>query len=237
VTIVDCTALGYIGEASDRGSGFAFSGITGGRIIGCRAQGCEGDGFPLEHECRDWLCADLQAIDIGAIDALGDSGSGLIAYDSDDITVVLMSVRNCSFHGIALSGQGRSEPLSEQLRLNGVVERCETDGTGRDGIHLTVQRAFRVERNRVRDPSLGNPGAFAGIHVSQQGGTAFENVDGVGSGNSIFLSGATTPLGTIVVRAPSINVTIDGISSSGITGQPFADGGHWSDATGWVEAA
>lgn len=237
VTVADCTALGYIGDSSNQGNGFSFSRVIGGRVVGCRAQQCEGDGFHFEHECLAWLCADLQAVDIGVPEPLGDNGSGLIAYDSDGITVALMVARNCSFHGIALSGQGRSGNLPEQLRLNGVVERCEVDGTRRDGIHLTAQRAFRIERNRVRDPSLDNPGDFAGIHVSQQGGSAFENVDGVGSGNSVFLSGATMPLGTIVVRQASINVTIDGISSSGIAGEPFADGSHWSDATGWAEAA
>jgi hypothetical protein len=237
ITVIDCKSVGYIGRSNDEGNGFSFSRIVGGRILGCRALQCEGDGFRLEHECRTWLCADLQALDVGVADALGDSGSGLIAYDSDDITVALVSVRNCSFHGIALSGQGRSEGLDEQLRLNGIIERCDVDSVGRDGIHLTTQRAFRVDRNRVRDPSLDNPGVFAGIHVSQQGGAAFENVEGVGSGNSVVLSGASTPLGTIVIREASIDVTIDGVSSSGIAGEPFADGSRWSDATGWIEAA
>ena len=91
-----------------------------------------------------------------------------------------------------------------------MIERCTVDTTARDGIHVTAQRDFRIDRNWVRDPSNGNPGLYAGIHVARQGGTTLENVDGTGVGNAVVLSGATTPLGTIVVRPESINVIIDG---------------------------
>jgi hypothetical protein len=174
------------------------------------------------------VCADLIARDIGVPAPVGGNGSGLIAYDSDDITVVLMLAKNCGYHGIALSGQG-----SLTQRLNGVVERCTVDTTARDGIHMTAQKDFRIDRNFVRDPSNGNPGQFAGIHIARQGGTTLENIDGTGSGNVVVLSGATTPLGTIVIRPQSVNVTIDGVSG----GEPWSDGTLWTDGTGWLDAA
>ena len=211
VDVIGCTAIGYIGEASSRGMGFGFAGVTDGRLIGCRVEQCEGDAFHFENGSDRWLCADLIARDIGVPAPVGGNGSGLIAYDSDDLTVVLMVAMNCGYHGIALSSQG-----SLTQRLNGVVERCTVDTTGRDGIHLTAQRDFRVDRNRVRDPSNGNPGLYAGIHVARQGGTTLENQDGTGVGNVVVLSGATTPLGTIVVRPESINVIIDGVSGAEI---------------------
>ena len=68
----------------------------------------------------------------------------------------------------------------------------------------------------MRDPSLGNPGLYAGIHVARQGGTTLENMDGTGVGNVIVLSGATTPLGAIVVRPESVNVVIDGVGGAQI---------------------
>jgi hypothetical protein len=211
VDVIGCTAVGYIGEATSRGIGFGFAGVTDGRLIGCRAEQCEGDAFHLENGSDRWLCADLIARDIGVPTPVGGNGSGLIAYDSDDITVVLMLARNCGYHGIALSGQG-----SLTQRLNGVIERCTVDTTGRDGIHLTAQKDFRIDRNWVRDPSNGNPGLYAGIHVARQGGTTLENQDGTGVGNAVVLSGATTPLGEIVVRPESINVTIDGVGGTEI---------------------
>lgn len=214
IAIVNCIARGYTGETSSQGMGFGFSRVTDGRIIGCRAEDCEGDGFHFERDCQRWLCADLQALDIGIPESAGGNGSGLIAYDCDDVTVVLSSAVNCAFHGIALSGEGKAASVPTQLRLNGLIERCTVDTTGRDGIHVTAQRDFRIDRNSVRDPSLGNPGAFAGIHVAQQGGTPLESQDGVGSGNAVVLSGTTSPLGAIVVRPESVNVIIDGVGSA-----------------------
>jgi hypothetical protein len=211
VDVIGCTAVGYIGEATSRGIGFGFAGVTDGRLIGCRAEQCEGDAFHLENGSDRWLCADLIARDIGVPNPVGGNGSGLIAYDSNDISVVLMLAKNCGYHGIALSGQN-----SVTQRLNGVIERCTVDTTGRDGIHLTAQKDFRVDRNWVRDPSNGNPGLYAGIHVARQGGTTLENMDGTGVGNVVVLSGATTPLGTIVVRPQSINVVIDGVGGAQI---------------------
>ncbi|MGH6896418.1 MAG: hypothetical protein ACREJ5_07710 [Geminicoccaceae bacterium] len=211
VDVIGCTAIGYIGEANSKGIGFGFAGTTDGRLIGCRAEQCEGDAFHLENGAHRWLCADLIACDIGGPAPVGGNGSGLIAYDSDDITVVLMLAKNCGYHGIALSGQG-----SAAQRLNGVVERCTVDTTGRDGIHMTAQKSFRIDRNWVRDPSNGNPGLYAGIHVARQGGTMLENMDGTGVGNVIVLSGATTPLGAIVIRPQSENVTIDGVGGAQI---------------------
>ncbi len=118
-----------------------------------------------------------------------------------------MLARNTGYHGIALSGQA-----SASQRRNGVIERCTVETTRRDGIHMTAQTDFRIDRNWVRDPSNGNPGAFAAIHVARQGGTTLENVDGTGTGNVVVLSGATTPLGGIVIRPQSINVVIDGVA-------------------------
>lgn len=237
VNVVDCVARGYTGEASGFGNGFAFARVTDSRIVGCTARDCEGDGFRFEQECQRWLCADLRALEIGVPGSLGGNGSGLIAYDCDDIAVVLMMARNCAYHGIALSGEGKAAVLPVQLRLNGLIERCTVDTAGRDGIHMTAQRSFRIDRNWVRDPSLGAATAYAGIHVAQQGGISFENVNGVGTGNLVVLSGATTPLGGIVVRLESINVTIDGVSGSGVLGTAFADGTFWTDATGWLDDA
>ena len=228
VDVIGCSAIGYIGEASSMGMGFGFAGITDGRLIGCRAEQCEGDGFHLEDGSHRWLCAELIARDIGVPAPVGGNGSGLIAYDSDDITVVLMLAKNCGYHGIALSGQG-----SLTQRVNGVVERCTVDTTARDGVHMTAQKDFRIDRNFVRDPSNGNPGQFAGIHVARQGGTTLENMDGTGAGNVVVLSGATTPLGAIVIRPQSVNVTIDGVGG----GEPWSDGTLWTDGTGWLDAA
>jgi hypothetical protein len=39
-------------------------------------------------------------------------------------------------------------------------------------------------------------------------------MDGTGIGNTVVLSGATTPLGSIVVRPDSPDVTIDGVSGA-----------------------
>jgi hypothetical protein len=227
VDVIGCTALGYIGEAHSMGIGFGFAGATDGRLIGCRAEQCQGDAFHLENGSHRWLCADLIARDVGVPAPVGGNGSGLIAYDSDNITVVLMLAKNCGYHGIALSGQG-----SLTQRVNGVVERCTVDTTGRDGIHMTAQRDFRIDRNYVRDPSNGHPGLYAGINIARQGSTTLENVNGTGTGNVVVLSGATTPLGAIVIRPQSINVTINGVMG----GQPWSDGTLWSDATGWLNA-
>jgi Pectate lyase superfamily protein/Right handed beta helix region len=228
IDVIGCSAIGYIGEANGMGIGFGFAGTTDGRLIGCRAEQCKGDGFHLEHGSNRWLCADLIARDIGVPAPVGGNGSGLIAYDSDDITVVLMLAKNCGYHGIALSGQG-----SLTQRLNGVIERCTVDTTRRDGIHMTAQQDFRIDRNHVRDPSNGNPGQYAGIRIGRQGSTTLENINGTGMGNVVVLSGATTPLGTIVIRPQSVNVTIDGVSG----GEPWSDGTLWSDGTGWLNAA
>jgi hypothetical protein len=228
VDVLGCVARNYIGEADAKGIGFGFSGVTDGRLIGCQAIQCEGDGFHLERASNRWLCADLIAQDVGIPNPLGGNGSGLIAYDSDDITVVLMLAKNCGYHGIALSGQN-----SATQRLNAIVERCTVDTTRRDGIHMTAQENFRIDRNWVRDPSNGNPGQYAGIRIGQQGGTTLENMDGTGNGNVVLSSGATTPLGAIVIRPESTNVIINGVSG----GQPWSDGTLWSDGTGWAEAA
>ncbi len=48
VDVIGCTARNYIGEASSKGMGFGFAGVTDGRLIGCRALDCQGDGFHLE---------------------------------------------------------------------------------------------------------------------------------------------------------------------------------------------
>lgn len=228
VDVIGCTASNYIGEATSSGIGFGFSGITDGRLIGCQALQCESDGFHFENGSDRWLCADLIARDVGVPSPVGGNGSGLIAYDCDDIQVVLMLAQNCGYHGIALSGQG-----SVTQRVNGVIERCTVDTTARDGIHMTAQKDFRIDRNRVRDPSEGNPNTYAGIHVAQQGGTSLENMDGMGDDNVVVLSGATSPLGEIVIRPQSVNVTINGVGG----GEPWSDGTLWTDGTGWAEAA
>ncbi len=227
IDVIGCSAVGYIGEAHSMGMGFGFAGTTDGRLIGCRAEQCQGDGFHLENGSHRWLCADLIARDVGVPAPVGGNGSGLIAYDSDDITVVLMLAKNCGYHGIALSGQA-----SPSQRRNGLVERCTVDTTGRDCIHMTAQRDFRIDRNHVRDPSNGHPGLYAGIHVARQGTTLLENINGTGTGNVVVLSGATTPLGGIVIRPQSINVIINGVMG----GQPWSDGTLWTDGTGWLNA-
>ena len=112
------------------------------------------------------------------------------------------------------------------------INRCTVDTTGRDCIHMTAQRDFRIDRNHVRDPSNGHPGLYAGIHVARQGTTLLENINGTGTGNVVVLSGATTPLGAIVIRPQSINVTINGVMG----GQPWSDGTLWTDGTGWLNA-
>jgi hypothetical protein len=228
IEISGCTARNYIGEANGKGIGFGFSAVSDGRLIGCRALQCEGDGFHLENGSNRWLCADLISADVGIPSPVGGNGSGLIAYDSDDITVVLMLAKNCGYHGIAFSGQS-----SPSQRVNAVIERCTVETTRRDCIHMTAQKDFRIDRNRVRDPSNGNPGDYAAIHIARQGGTLLENRDGIGDGNVVVLSGATSPLGEIVIRPASINVTINGVGG----GEAWSDGTLWADGTGWVEAA
>lgn len=235
VSVVGCTAEGYVGTASGQGMGFFFARIVGGRLIGCSAQSCEGDGFHFEHGCAEWICGDLRAFDVGLASPAGSNGSGLVAYDSDDIVVALMVARNCGHHGIALSGEGRNG-LAEQLRAGGRILRCTVDTTGRDGIHLTAQRDFQVDRNLIRDPSKGNPGNFAGIHVGRQGGTSLESRNGAGQGNTVIETGATSPLGAIVVRPQSLDVAIDGVSGQSSIGEPFADGTFFTDGTGWLDA-
>ena len=131
--------------------GFGFAGVTDGRLIGCRAQQCQGDAFHLENGSDRWLCADLIARDIGVPDPVGGNGSGLIAYDSDDITVVLMLAKNCGYHGIALSGQA-----SLTQRLNGVIERCTVDTTRRDGIHHDRAEGF-PDRSQLGARSFERP--------------------------------------------------------------------------------
>ena len=228
VDVIGCTARNYIGEANSKGIGFGFAGVTDGRIIGCRVLQCEGDGFHFENGANRWLCFDLIAADVGIPAPVGGNGSGLIAYDSDQITVVLMLASNCGYHGIALSGQN-----SLSQRLGGVIERCTVENTGRDGIHMTAQKDFRIDRNWVRDPSSTAAGTYAAIHIARQGSTVLENIDGTGTGNVVVLSGATMPLGEIVIRPESTNVVIDGVSG----GEPWSDGTLWSDGTGWAEAA
>jgi hypothetical protein len=53
----------------------------------------------------------------------------------------------------------------------------------------------------------------------------------------VIESGSTTPLGAIVIRPESIDVTIDGVSGNGSVGEPFSDGTYWSDGTGWLDEA
>ena len=139
-----------------------------------------------------------------------------------------MLAKNCGYHGIAFSGQS-----SPTQRVNAVIERCTVETTRRDCIHMTAQKDFRIDRNWVRDPSNGNPGDYAAIHIARQGGTLLENRDGIGDGNVVVLSGATSPLGGIVIRPASINVTINGLGG----GEAWSDGTLWADGTGWVEAA
>ena len=236
VTVIDCTAEGYIGEASDQGMGFGFARVTDGRLIGCVVKNCAGDGFHLEHLSHRWLCRDLRVQNVGVVAPVGGNGSGFIAYDSDDVTVILSAFRDCGFHGIALSGQGQVL-VPAAPRTGGLVERCVVENTRRDGIHMTAQRNFRIDRNLVRDPSLGNPNLYAGIHIGQQGGTLLENSEGTGLNNTVVLSGTTVPLAPIVVRPTSVDVVIDGIMSNPVEGFPFSDETYFTDGTGWVEAA
>jgi hypothetical protein len=98
---------------------------------------------------------------------------------------------------------------------------------------MTAQQNFRIDRNWVRDPSNGNPALYAGIRIGRQGTTIVENIDGTGTANVILLSGATMPLGMIVIRPESTNVVINGLSG----GLFWSDGTLWTDGTGWAEAA
>jgi hypothetical protein len=98
---------------------------------------------------------------------------------------------------------------------------------------MTAQHGFRIDRNWVRDPSSGAPGIYAAIHIARQGGSALENMAGTGLGTVVVRSGATSPLGEIVVRPASVGVVIDGVSG----GEPWADATLWSDGTGWAEVA
>lgn len=210
VEVVGVTARGYIGEATGQGIGFAFSRVTDGRIVGCLAEDCEGDGFHFERASHRWLCADLRAIRVGGPSPVGGNGSGLIAYDCDDVVVVLMTVKDAGYHGIALSGQGTTVGTGGQLQSGGGMQRCSVDLTGRDGIHLTAQDGVSIDRCFVCDPSNGNPGLYAGIRVGRQGGTLIECQNCLGTGNVVQLTGATTELADRFVRSNASGCAIDG---------------------------
>lgn len=214
VEVIACTARGMIGEATNRGMGFGFSRVTDGRIIGCLVEDCEGDAFHFEGTSHRWLCADLVALRIGQQGPVGGNGSGLVVYDSDDVTVMLSAFVATGYHGVAFSGQGTTVGTGGQLQTGNEVIRCHIDSTARDGVHFTAQDGALADRCYIRDPSVGNPGIYAGIRAGRQGGTAVECQNSIATGCEVVLSGETTPLAARFVRTGATGCDLDGVGPS-----------------------
>ena len=70
----------------------------------------------------------------------------------------------------------------------------------------------------MRDPSRSAPLRYAGIRIVRQNRTLLENMGGRGVGNRIELTGATRPLGGLVIdeasRGVSIEATVRAITSA-----------------------
>jgi hypothetical protein len=204
VWLIDLQARGYVGEANNAGMGFGFCRVRNTVLLRCRAEDCEGDGFHWERGSDDALVVGCSARRIGRPDPTGGNGSGFIAYDSNRWQGQDLEARDCWRHGIALSG-----PVSRTQRQGGRIRDCIVVGSGRDGLHLAAQRDFEVDRCRVRDPSRSAPWRYAGIRVVRQQRTLLANLSGRGAGNRIELTGATRPLGGLVIDAASRDVSIE----------------------------
>jgi hypothetical protein len=204
VQLIDLRARGYVGEAKNAGMGFGFCQVRNTLLMRCRAEDCEGDGFHWERGSDDALVMGCSAHRIGRPDPVGGNGSGFVAYDSDRWQGRHLEARDCWRHGIALSG-----PASRTQRLGGRIHDCVVLGTGRDGLHIAAQRDFEIERCLVRDPSRSAPLGYAGIRILRQSQTLLGSMDGRGLGNRVELTGATRPLGGLVIDEGSRDVSIE----------------------------
>jgi hypothetical protein len=204
IRLIDVRARGYVGEAKNAGMGFGFCRVRDTLLLRCRAEDCEGDGFHWERGSDDALVVGCSARGTGRPDPVGGNGSGFVAYDSDRWRGERLEVRDCWYHGIALSG-----PDSRVQRRGGRILGCAVLGCGRDGVRLTAQRDFEIDRCLVRDPSRSAPLRYAGIRIGRQARTGLGDVDGQGVGNRIELSGATDPVGGLVIEEGSRDVSIE----------------------------
>jgi hypothetical protein len=204
VQLIDLLARGYVGEAKNAGMGFGFCRVRNTLLLRCWAEDCEGDGFHWERGSDDALVMGCGAHRIGRPDPVGGNGSGFVAYDSDRWQGRHLEARDCWRHGIALSG-----PVSATQLQGGRIRDCAVLGTGRDGLHIAAQRDFEIDRCFVRDPSRSAPLGYAGIRILRQSQTLLGSMDGRGFGNRIELTGATRPLGGLVIDEGSQGVSIE----------------------------
>jgi hypothetical protein len=129
--VIGRTAVGYIGEENSR---YRLWLRWSHRRPPDRLPRQQCEATPLSRTARRWLCADPPCATRQA-QSVGGNGSGLIAYDSDDIITVLMLAKN-------RLPRHRAERQGSPRRGT-AIERCSVDTTGRDGIHMT-RRGFRI---------------------------------------------------------------------------------------------
>jgi hypothetical protein len=219
VAIAGVSVRGYIGEAVGHGTGYVFIRVTNAQLFGCVAEVCESDGFRWQQQSDDAVVFNCRALTCGRPDHIGDGGSGFIVYDSSRWHGESLLALECWHHGIALSGQN-----SLAHPVDNVIFRCSALDIGRDCFHLTAQASATITRCHARDASRSSPGSYAGYHLAKQGGATLENLDCVGSNNTVLSTGATTPLGDTVVRAESVNCLVNGVSGGATVVRVTEDG-------------
>ncbi|MGH6943810.1 MAG: hypothetical protein ACREH6_06285 [Geminicoccaceae bacterium] len=204
VWLIDLVARGYVGEASNAGMGFGFARVRHSALVRVRAADCEGDGFHWENGSHDAIVLSCSAFRTGRRHPVGGNGSGFVAYDSDRWLGRDLEARNCWYHGIALSS-----PYGGRMAVGGRILNCRALGTGRDGLHIAGQRDFEISRCVVRDPSRCAAWRYAGIQIGWRGRRQAACRDGRGAGNAIELTGATRPLGGLVIHPESRDIRIE----------------------------
>jgi Pectate lyase superfamily protein len=219
VAIAGVTVRGYSGEAVGNGTGYGFVRVTNTRLFGCVAEVCESDGFRWQQQSDDAVAFNCRALSCGRPDHVSDGGSGFIVYDSNRWHGEGLLALGCWYHGIALSGQN-----SATHPVDSVIVRCSALDIGRDCFHLTAQASATITRCHARDASRNSPGSYAGYHLAKQGGAALENLNCVGTNNTVLTTGATTPLGDTVVRAQSVNCLVNGVSGGATVARVTEDG-------------
>jgi hypothetical protein len=86
---------------------------------------------------------------------------------------------------------------------------ARSSGPVATALHIAAQRDFEIDRCFVRDPSRSAPLGYAGIRILRQSQTLLGSMDGRGFGNRIELTGATRPLGGLVIDEGSQGVSIE----------------------------
>jgi hypothetical protein len=219
IEISGVTVRGYIGEAVGQGTGYGFVQVSNTHLFGCVAEACESDGYRWQQQSHDALVFNCRALSCGLPDHVGDGGSGFIVYDSSRWHGENLLALACWYHGIALSGQNSVTHPSDNI-----IVRCSALDIGRDCFHFTAQASATIIRCHARDPSRNSPGVSAAYHLAKQGGATLENLDCVGSNNTVISTGATTPLGDTVVRLESVNCLVNGVSGGAMVARVTEDG-------------